>query len=73
MEANSKIKLLICPYCPPKSRTSHRTASYKIKQTKTGLLIMRCKACNKTMKVQITGDFIFKDEFMHPISMEEKE
>lgn len=71
MKGDFSSKLLICPYCPPKPKTSHRTASYKVKITKTDLLVMRCKACNKSLKVQVTGDFIFREEHIEAFSKEE--
>lgn len=65
-------KLLMCPYCPRKSKNSHRTASYKVKVSKEKYLMMKCKGCQKQFKVVITGEFIFRDELIHPVNpMEE--
>jgi len=62
-----KQKLLICPYCPPKNRLSHRTACYKVKQTSSGKIVLRCVACGKIIKANISGDFIIKEEIMQVI------
>ena len=68
MTDNYTKKLLMCPYCPPKSKNSHRTASYKVKISKEKYLIMKCKGCGRDMKVNITGEFIFRDELIQAVN-----
>jgi len=60
-------QLLVCPYCPKKSKSSHRTACYKVKVTGSRFVVFKCVACRKSFKVKIDSNFIIKDENLKAI------